>query len=126
MLSNFWSNFKVYLTLYFRHIRAYSGLIQPYLDFLMYMLFKNPMLVRSILLQTYSSIFQTLHIVFRQIEVSLEPQFVYARHVLDIFRHIHNVKHTEAYLPTFRYISPDSGIFRILVQLDIFMYIKAY
>ena len=29
-------------------------------------------------------------------------------------------------MPTFGYISADSGIFRILAQLDIFMYIKAY
>ena len=30
------------------------------------------------------------------------------------------------YLPTFGYILADSGIFRILVQLDMFMNIKAY
>ena len=29
-------------------------------------------------------------------------------------------------MPTFWYILVDSGIFRILAQLDIFMYIKAY
>ena len=29
-------------------------------------------------------------------------------------------------MPTFGYILADSGIFRILVQIDIFMYIKSY
>ena len=29
-------------------------------------------------------------------------------------------------MPIFGYISADSGMFRILAQLDIFMYIKAY
>ena len=29
-------------------------------------------------------------------------------------------------MPIFRYISADSGMFRILAQLDIFMYIKGY
>ena len=29
-------------------------------------------------------------------------------------------------MPTFGYISANSGIFRILAQLDIFMHIKAY
>ena len=29
-------------------------------------------------------------------------------------------------MPTFRYILADSGIFRILAQIDIFMYIKSY
>ena len=43
-----------------------------------------------------------------------------------IFSYIHNVRHIEAYFPTFGYILADSGIFRILAQLDIFMYIKAY
>ena len=38
----------------------------------------------------------------------------------------YNVRHIEVYLPTFGYILVDSGIFRILAQLDMFMYIKAY
>ena len=32
----------------------------------------------------------------------------------------------ETYLPTFGYALADSGIFRFLAQLDIFMYIKGY
>ena len=43
-----------------------------------------------------------------------------------MFSYIHNVGHIEAYLPTFGYISADSGIFRILTELEMFMYIKAY
>ena len=44
------------------------------------------------------------------------------------FRYIqlYNVRHIEVYFSTFGYISVDSGIFRILVQLDMLMYIKAY
>ena len=44
------------------------------------------------------------------------------------FRHIqlYNVRHIEIYLPTFGYILVDSGICRILAQLNMFMYIKAY
>ena len=44
------------------------------------------------------------------------------------FRYIqsYNVRHIELYLPTFGYILVDSGIFRILAQLDMFIYIKAY
>ena len=51
------------------------------------------------------------------------------RHVIlqqGIFSHIHNIRHIETYLPAFGYISEDSGIFKILAQLEIFMYIKAY
>ena len=33
-----------------------------------------------------------------------------------IFSYIHNVRHIEAYFPTFGYILADSGIFRILTQ----------
>ena len=43
-----------------------------------------------------------------------------------MYSHIHNVRHIEAYLSTFGYTSADSAIFRILAQLDIFIYIKAY
>ena len=43
-----------------------------------------------------------------------------------IFSDIYNVRHIETYLPTFGYISADPSIFKILAQLDIFMYIKAY
>ena len=43
-----------------------------------------------------------------------------------MFIHFHNFRDIEAYLPTFGYVLADSGIFRILAQLDIFMYIKAY
>ena len=43
-----------------------------------------------------------------------------------MYSHIHNVRHIEANFPTFGFISADLDIFRILVQLDIFMYIKAY
>ena len=39
---------------------------------------------------------------------------------------IFNVRHIEEYLPTFGYISTDSGIFRILTQFHIFMYVQAY
>ena len=38
----------------------------------------------------------------------------------------YNVRHIEVYLPTFGYILVDSGIFRILAQLDMFIYIKVY
>ena len=47
------------------------------------------------------------------------------RYVSGIFSHIHNVGHIETYLPTIGYILPGSDIFKILAQLDIFMYIKA-
>ena len=39
---------------------------------------------------------------------------------------MNNVRHIEAYLSIFEYMSTDSGMFRNLVQLDLFMYIKAY
>ena len=39
---------------------------------------------------------------------------------------MHNIRHIEAYLPKFGYILADSGIVRILAQLDIFIYIKVY
>ena len=39
---------------------------------------------------------------------------------------MNNVIHIEAYLSIFEYMSTDSNMFRILAQLDIFMYIKAY
>ena len=43
-----------------------------------------------------------------------------------ILSHIQNVRHIETYLPTFGYISANTGIIRMLAQLDIFMYFKAY
>ena len=43
-----------------------------------------------------------------------------------MFSHIHNIRHIEIYLPTFGYISADLGIFWIMEQLNMFMYIKAY
>ena len=36
------------------------------------------------------------------------------------------VRHIEIYLPTFGYILVDSGIFKIMAQLHMIMYIKAY
>ena len=78
------------------------------------------------MLQTCSGIFKTCSRMFRQIQAYLDFRLIYARYVSGIFSHIHNVRHAEAYLPTFGYISADSGIFRILAQLDIFMYIKGY
>ena len=85
---------------------------------------KNPDIFRNIPLQPYPGMFCTLHIVLRQIQDYL--RLLYARYVSSIFNHIHNVKQIEKYLPTFEYISADSGIFKILAQLDIFMFIKPY
>ena len=39
---------------------------------------------------------------------------------------MYNVRDIEAYMPTFGYISADSGRFKILAQLNIFIYIKVY
>ena len=63
---------------------------------------------------------------FREVPLYLDCRLVQAHYVLGIFSHIHKLKHIDAYLPTFEYILADSGIFRILAQLDILMYIKAY
>ena len=52
ILSNFYNNFTVLLTSYFRQIQAYERLIQPYLVLLEHI--KNPCILRSILLQAYS------------------------------------------------------------------------
>ena len=71
---------------------------------------KNPSLFKIILLLPYSGI----------------RLFRTPAYVLGIFSHIPNVRHIEVYLPTFGYILADSGIFRVLTQLDIFIYIKAY
>ena len=43
-----------------------------------------------------------------------------------MFSHIHIIRNTEAYLPIFEYISADSGIFRIMAQLQMFLYTKTY
>ena len=90
---------------HFRHILACLKLIHPYLFSLRHI--QNPSLFQIILLY-------------------LEPQPNLARYVSGIFIHIHNFRHIEAYLLTFGYILADSGIFRFLAQLDIFIYIKAY
>ena len=42
-----------------------------------------------------------------------------------IYIQSYNVRHIEVDLPTFRCILVDSGIFRILALLDMFIYIKA-
>ena len=47
--------FTVSLTLYLRHILAFSRFIQPYLFLLRYI--KNPGILKNILLQRYSGIF---------------------------------------------------------------------
>ena len=67
-----------------------------------------------------------LHTIFRQIQAYLSSWLVYTGYVLGIFSHINNVRHIQAYLPTCGYISASSGMFRILTQLNIFMYINAY
>ena len=43
-----------------------------------------------------------------------------------MYSHIHNVRHIEENVPKFGFISAGSGIFKILAELDIFIYIKAY
>ena len=48
------------------------------------------------------------------------------RYVSSILSYIHNVRYVEIFLPTFGYISADSGTFGIPAQLDIFMCIMAY
>ena len=58
---------------------------------------------------------------------NLKPRLTYlSAYVSGIFSHIHNVRHIEVYLPTFGYILADSGIFKILAQLDVLMYVKVY
>ena len=114
----------VYLTLYFRH----SG-IQPYLFLLTDI--KNPSNILLlgkfclIHIQAYSKRYR-FKTNLTQIQGYLYPQLVQARYVSFIFSDIHNIKHIETYFPTFGYISAYPGIFRILAQLDIFMYIKTY
>ena len=61
-----------------------------------------------------------------QIQAYLDSRLIQARYVSGIFSHIHNVRYVEAYLPTVGYILADSGIYRILVQLDTFMYISIF
>ena len=97
------------LTLNFRHILACLRPIQPY-SFLVGHI-KNPSILRIILLlpQLGIRLFRT-------------PGYLGTL----CLRHIKNVRHIEAYLPAFGYILADSSIFRVLAQLDIFMYIKAY
>ena len=100
------------LTLNFRYILACSKIIQPYLFLLRHI--KNPSIFRIILLLPYSGI-----------RLLRTPSYL-ASYVSGIFSHIHNVRHIEAYLPTFGYVLANSSIFRVLAQLDIFMYIKAF
>ena len=100
------------LALYFRHILACSRLIQPYLFLLRYI--KNPSILKNILLQRYADII-TLFRALTYLGTS------YFRHI-----QLNNVRHIEVYLPTFEYVLVDSGIFRILAQLDKFMNIMAY
>ena len=65
--------------------------------------------------------------VLGEIQGYIKSRLIYARLVLGLFSHIlHNVRHIETYLPTFSYILADSGIFKNLVQLDIFTYVQAY
>ena len=61
-----------------------------------------------------------------QVQGYLEPPAYLARYVSDIFSHIYNVRYIEAFLPIFGNILADSGILRILAQLDIFVYIQDY
>lgn len=61
--------------------------------------------------------------VFRQIRGYLEPRLIPADYASGIFSHIYNLIYIEAYLPTFGYDSADSSMFRILLQLDILLYI---
>ena len=89
--------FTVSLTLYFRHILACSRFIQPYLFLLRH--------ARACYKRRTPAYLGTL--CFRYIQS-------------------YNVRHIEVYLPTFGYILVDSGILRVLAQLDMFMYIKAY
>ena len=46
--------------------------------------------------------------------------------ITQTFSNIHNITYIKAYLPILGYISADSGMFRVLKQWDIFIYIKAY
>ena len=106
MLPNYYSNFSMSLTLNFRHTLAYSRLIQSYSFLLGHI--KNPSIFRTILVLRKSSI-----------RLFITPAYSGKScfwHVKDIFKTLHTLKH----------ISPHSGIFRVLVQLDIFMYVKAY
>ena len=65
-----------------------------------------------------------LYIIFRQIQRHFGPRLIYALYASGIISPIT--------LDILRYICPysgillDSGIFRILAQLDMLMYIKAY
>ena len=111
MLPNFQSNFIASLTLYFRHIQAYSRLTLPYLILLRHI--KNSGIFRNILLQVYSKRYTLYSSIFRFPAYLSTLCFSYV-----------TLCYIEACLPTFGYISTDSGIFRILGQLDIFMYIK--
>ena len=104
--------FTVSLVLYFRHILACSTLIQPYLFLLRYI--KNPSILKNILLQKYTDIIT----LFRALTYLGTSYFWYIQ--------LNNVRHIEVYLPTFEYVLVDSGIFRILAQLDKFMNIMAY
>ena len=46
--------------------------------------------------------------------------------ITQTFSHIHSIRYIKAYLPIFGYISADSGMFRVLEQWDIFIYIKTH
>ena len=82
--------------------------------------------VLNVVFQAYTACSRLIQVIQKTIQGYLELRLIHARYVSGIISHINNVRHSEAYFPTFRYILADPGIVRILTQLDIFKYIQAY
>ena len=112
--------------------------------------------VSNNIFQKYSSILKIYAAIFIFVKAYQEPQYIKEDFASEILRHTlnathniqadstlfsdpayldtlcfsyiqsYNVRHILKYLPTFSYILVDSGIFRMLAQLDMFIYIKAY
>ena len=61
-----------------------------------------------------------------KIQAYLDFRLIQASCISGMYSHIHNPRYIEVYLLTFGRILTDSVIFRILTQLDIFMFNKAY
>ena len=61
-----------------------------------------------------------------KIQAYLDFRLIQASCISGMYSHIHNPRYIEVYLLTFGRILTNSVIFRILTQLDIFMFNKAY
>ena len=123
MLSNSQSNFTVSVKLYFRLtciFKTYSAIV---------VLVKAYQQHQHIQEDSASAILSHILSATHSIQVGSRLFRTPTCLGTSCFRHIHPYSQRqtiEAHLSTFRYISADSGIIRILVELNMFIYIKTY